>query len=274
MADSDKIFEYHPSDNVRLNINDFDGPIATLYTMIVNDDRFGSQYNIKTFPLHLVTDQFVQYLAQLQLFDMEVASDFIKIATDLLKLKAAALLRPDVVLEDEDDYDSEAEEALRRKLIIYDIVKRSVVDLKAREKLYRINRKPLYTDADAIIVIDKFNMANLLDAFGQVLLRIDEKDEAMKIKRVQPDKYPLEKQVRKVTELLQEKPKRGFFEFFGKNVEKSEVISTFEALLRMMSKQYVIAEQEGKEEMKVELNPDLIGKHIDLSVITAEDEDA
>lgn len=266
----DKIFEYHPSDDVLLNFESFDGPIATLYNMIVNDERYGSEYNIKTFPLHLVTDQFVEYINSLEKLDTDVASDFIKIATALLKLKVAALVKPEIIEDQGEEDDSFAEDELRRRLIIYEIVKKNVEKLKEREKLYRINRQPKYTDADAIIVIENFNMQKLVEAFGQVLLRIDERDEAIRIKRVQPDKYPLESQVKKVASLLQEKPKRGFFELFGQNVSRSEVISTFEALLRMMSKQMISAQQEGHEEMKIELNEEYIGKEIDFSLIISE----
>lgn len=266
----DKIFEYHPSDDVLLNFESFDGPIATLYNMIVNDERYGSEYNIKTFPLHLVTDQFVEYINSLEKLDTDVASDFIKIATALLKLKVDALVKPEIIEDQGEEDDSFAEDELRRRLIIYEIVKKNVEKLKEREKLYRINRQPKYTDADAIIVIENFNMQKLVEAFGQVLLRIDERDEAIRIKRVQPDKYPLESQVKKVASLLQEKPKRGFFELFGQNVSRSEVISTFEALLRMMSKQMISAQQEGHEEMKIELNEEYIGKEIDFSLIISE----
>lgn len=266
----DKIFEYHPSDDVLLNFESFDGPIATLYNMIVNDERYGSEYNIKTFPLHLVTDQFVEYINSLEKLDTDVASDFIKIATALLKLKVDALVKPEIIEDQDEEDDSFAEDELRRRLIIYEIVKKNVEKLKEREKLYRINRQPKYTDADAIIVIENFNMQKLVEAFGQVLLRIDERDEAIRIKRVQPDKYPLESQVKKVASLLQEKPKRGFFELFGQNVSRSEVISTFEALLRMMSKQMISAQQEGHEEMKIELNEEYIGKEIDFSLIISE----
>ncbi|MCI7401441.1 MAG: segregation/condensation protein A [Christensenella sp.] len=270
IENKDKIFEYHPSDDVLISFESFEGPIATLYNMIINNEKYGSEYNIKTFPLHLVTDQFVAYLNTLEKLDTEIASDFIKIASLLLKLKADALVRPEIIDVEEEEDDSFAEDELRRRLMIYDIVKSNVEKLKAREKLYRINRKPKYTDADAIIVIENFNLDNMVEAFGQVLLRIDEKDESIKIKRVQPDKYPLESQVKKVASLLQEKPKRGFFEFFGKNVSRSEVISTFEALLRMMSKQMITATQEGHSEMEIELKPDLIGKEIDFSSIISE----
>ena len=173
MAD-DKIFEYHPASVVPLVIDENEPPVAidVLYTILTSSKDYGTKYTLETIPLHLATDQFVAYLASLDCYDKEIASDFITMGTTLLKIKAEALLRvPQDDIEVEED--SFAEELLRRRLLVYKIVKENESRLKEREKLYRINRRPKYTDADAIIVINQFDMAKLLDAFGVVLYRLD-----------------------------------------------------------------------------------------------------
>ena len=268
MAD-DKIFEYHPANVVPLYLDgDNEPPVAidVLYTILTSSKDYGTKYTLETIPLHLATDQFVAYMAQLEAYDMDIASDFITMGTTLLKIKAAALLRmPQEEVEEEPDYF--AEEILRRRLLIYNIVKENEEKLKAREKLYRINRRPKYTDADAIIVIDQFDLAKLLDAFGVVLYRIDEKDVSLQIKRIPKDKYPVEEQVRKLAAVMAGKKKAGFYSLFDKDVNRSEVISTFQALLRLMSKQVVFAEQEGNEEIQITFNPEYENKEIDFDAL-------
>ena len=268
MAD-DKIFEYHPANVVPLYLGGEDEPpvaIDVLYTILTSSKDYGTKYTLETIPLHLATDQFVAYMAQLEAYDMDIASDFITMGTTLLKIKAAALLRmPQEEVEEEVDYF--AEEILRRRLLIYNIVKENESKLKEREKLYRINRRPKFTDADAIIVIDKFDLAKLLDAFGVVLYRIDEKDVALQIKRIPKDRYPVEEQVRKLAAVMSTKKKAGFYSLFDKTVNRSEVISTFQALLRLMSKQVVFAEQEGNEEIQLTFNPEYENKEIDFDAL-------
>ena len=118
MAD-EKIFEYHPASVVPLVIDENEPPVAidVLYTILTSSKDYGTKYTLETIPLHLATDQFVAYLASLESYDKEIASDFIQMGTTLLKIKAAALLRaPQEEIEEEED--SYAEELLRRKLMV------------------------------------------------------------------------------------------------------------------------------------------------------------
>ena len=52
-------------------------------------------------------NQFVAYLNTLEKLDTEIASDFIKIASLLLKLKADALVRPEIIDVEEEEELSE-----------------------------------------------------------------------------------------------------------------------------------------------------------------------
>lgn len=268
MAD-EKIFEYHPASVVPLYFSDDEPPVAidVLYTILTSSKDYGTKYTLETIPLHLATDQFVEYMAKLEKYDMDIASDFITIGTTLLKIKSAELLKAPQQEMEEEGPDLYAEEILRRRLLIYQIVKQNEAKLKEREKMYRINRRPKYTDADAIIVIDKFDMAKLLDAFGVVLYRLGEKDQALQIKKIPKDQYPVEVQVRKLADIMSKKKKAGFYSLFSSKTDKSEVISTFQALLRLMSKQIVFAEQEEDSEIQLEFNPEYDGKAIDFDAL-------
>ena len=267
MAD-EKIFEYHPASVVPLVIDENEPPVAidVLYTILTSSKDYGTKYTLETIPLHLATDQFVAYLASLESYDKEIASDFIQMGTTLLKIKAAALLRvPQEDIEVEED--SFAEELLRRRLLVYKIVKENESRLKEREKLYRINRRPRYTDADAIIVINQFDFAKLLDAFGVVLYRVDEKETSLKIKKIPKDRFPVKDQVKKLVDVMANKKKAGFYSLFGDDVSRSEVISTFQALLELMKHQIIFAEQEEDQEIQITFNPEFEGKEIDYDAL-------
>ncbi len=274
MAD-EKIFEYHPANVVPLYFGDDEPPVAidVLYTILTSSKDYGTKYTLETIPLHLATDQFVAYMATLEQYDMDIASDFITIGTTLLKIKSAELLKIPQEDVEEDEQDYYAEEILRRRLLIYNIVIENRAKLIEREKLYRINRRPKFTDADAIIVIDKFDLAKLLDAFGVVLYRIDEKDASLQIKKIPKDKYPIEVQVRKLAQKMSKIKKAGFYSLFGDKPDRTEVISTFAALLQLMKHQIVFAEQEGAEEIQITLNPEYENKEIDLDALEGIDKE-
>ena len=274
---AEKIFEYHPASVVSLKIEDFRGPIDVLYKLITENDAYGSLYDIRTFPLHLVTDQFVFYLGQLDKIDADVASDFIKIATTLLKIKASVLAYVPVEDEGEDfeATDSDAEAELRRRLEIYKIVQDNVQNLKSREKLNRINRQPKYSDSDAIIVINKFNIDKLLDAFGEIVMLMDERVQnplGMQNKTIPKDPYPLSEESVRLTKMLHSKKKVGFYSLFDKKITRGQVISDFQALLRLVSKQVLLVKQESdKDEIEIEFNPELDVEGINLEALASID---
>ena len=273
MAD-DKIFEYHPASVVPLYFEDGEAPVAinVLYEILTSSKDYGTKYTLETIPLHLATEQFIAYMAALKAFNMDIASDFIQIGTTLLKIKSEALLRVPIDEADDEGPDLFAEEILRRRLLVYKIVKENEEKLKAREKLYRINRRPKFTDADAIIVIDKFDLSKLIDAFGVILYRIAEKDVALQIKRIPKDKFPVGQQVKKLASIMAKKKTTGFYSLFNEDVTKSEVISTFQALLSLMSHQIVLAEQEGDNEIQLTFNPEYENKEIDFAELGIEDD--
>ena len=123
------ILDRHPTDNVVLKIQDFDGPIELLYELLVRDGR----YDIRTFPLAQITDQYLKHMEQVDELDMEEASEYIKIAAKLLEIKARACL-PIVDEFDEDDFvDEDPEEDLRRKILMFQMCKQQAEKLKARE---------------------------------------------------------------------------------------------------------------------------------------------
>ena len=273
----EKIFDYHPASVVPLHLVDGEPPVAidVLYTILTSSKDYGTVYTLETIPLHLATDQFIAYMATLEVFNMDIASDFITIGTTLLKIKSAALLvMPVDDIEQDDEPDLMAEEILRRRLLVYKIVKENEAKLKEREKLYRINRKPKFTDADAKIVIDKFDFAKLLDAAGVVFFRVEEKKLAQQIKKIPKDRFPIRLQVRKVVDVLSKQKKAGFYSLFDGEVSKSEVISTFQALLTLMKNQIVFAEQEGDKEIQIQFNPEFEGKEIDYESLNIDDGDA
>ena len=77
-------FERRATQNIILNINDFDGPIELLYELIMVEKK----YDIRTFPLAQIADQYMLHLEQVGKLDMEEASEYIKIAAVLLEIKA------------------------------------------------------------------------------------------------------------------------------------------------------------------------------------------
>ena len=90
--------------NVKLEV--FEGPLDLLLHLIEK-----SKLNIYDIPISAITDQYLDYVKEMADFNMDIASEFLVMASTLLKIKSKLLLPKEEKPEEED----ESEEELRRK---------------------------------------------------------------------------------------------------------------------------------------------------------------
>lgn len=245
-------FEYHASSVVKFNLLDFEGPIELLYTLIVVEGK----YDIETFPLSQITEQYMEYMSQVDTLDMDIASDFVSIAATLLEIKSRDCL-PKEEEEFEEDYieEEDPEEMLRARIMKYAMFKEQSEKLQQLEKPNKFYRAPVFTNADAILVIKKFQFDKLIDVYGQMLLRLNEEQKEFATKKIQKDPYTVADKIRYITDTILKRKLMMFRDLFGAHPSRSEVISTFQALLELMKKQVVKAAQDRMEgEIYLQLN--------------------
>lgn len=100
------------TESYQLDLGVFEGPLDLLLHLI---DK--NELNIYDVPIHLLAEQYVAYLESLEDLDMEVASEFLIVAAQLMYAKSKALLpkAPKEAEESEEDI----EERLRIQLLEY-----------------------------------------------------------------------------------------------------------------------------------------------------------
>ena len=262
-------FEKHATENVILNISDFDGPIELLYQLIVVEGK----YDIRTFPLAEITGQYMAHMEQIDKLDMEEASEYIKIAATLLEIKARACL-PRVEEEEEiEDFGDDPEEELRRKIMMFQLCQEQAVKLKDLETLNKFYRKPKFTNADAVIVVNDFSFDKLIEAYGKLLLRVIEKEQCMVTKKIQKDRFTVADKIEYISKYIIENKSVAFSKLFEEDITKSEVITTFQALLELMKKQIVKAVQKDfADDIYISVNEDLDQEKVDIQELKKTEE--
>ena len=104
----------------------FEGPLDLLLHLIdIN------KIDIYDIPIALITDQYLEYIQQMQKKDMEVMSEFLVMAATLLKIKSKMLLPKEEKPETEDDEDPRAE--LVERLLEYKMYKYAAMELKDKQ---------------------------------------------------------------------------------------------------------------------------------------------
>ncbi|MBQ8330875.1 MAG: segregation/condensation protein A [Clostridia bacterium] len=125
-------------DAVTYRLDQFEGPLDLLLTLIQKN-----KVNISDIPIALICDQYVEYIAEAQKLDMDVASEFLVMASELMLIKSKMLLpRPE---EEEEDPRAKLTDALLR----YQQAKEAVVKLSP---LYAYYSGRMIKDTDEISV--------------------------------------------------------------------------------------------------------------------------
>ena len=74
-------------ENISYKLEQFEGPLDLLLTLIQKN-----KVSITDIPISLICDQYMEYIAEAEALDMEIASEFIVMASELMLIKSRMLL--------------------------------------------------------------------------------------------------------------------------------------------------------------------------------------
>lgn len=117
-----------------IKLEQFEGPFDLLLFFIERDEL-----NIHDIPISKITDEFLDYIQKMQSLNIELASEFIFVASTLMRIKAKMLLpRPDL---DDPENEIDLKKELTQKLILYKQFKEICEEMRVLEE----NRNRLHS---------------------------------------------------------------------------------------------------------------------------------
>ena len=234
-------FESSP-DAISVKLESFEGPLDLLLHLIRKNE-----INIYDIPILLITEQYLQYIELMQELDLDVAGEFLVLASTLIHIKSRTLLpRPD---PSQDDLESEEDprEALVRRLLEHQKYKAAAELLHEQEALRAAQfMRPDGRVADIVgedyepeLEVDLFS---LLAAFRGVLERASRRPPMV----IPPEQISIEDRMGQLLARLSETEACGFEDLFGDgDGSRSFMIVTFLALLEMIRLKLIRAFQSG-----------------------------
>lgn len=222
----------------RFKLDNFEGPLDLLLHLIKD-----AKLDILTVKLADITEQYLEYMQDIDSVDVEKASEFIIIAATLIEIKSKHLL-PVEPVEEEDEVDSEA--LLLQRLKEYELFKQTGARLKEIEDINKLYRKPGKETEKVKVIIKDMVLDKLLDAFANLLAKQEargkEKEEPKKIIK---DRFTVAEKIISIKGYAREHKRFPFEELFDDKMTKSEMINVFLALLELLKLQSVRVEQMG-----------------------------
>jgi len=213
----------------------FEGPFDLLLFFIERDEL-----DVYDIPISKITNDFLDYLKHLEQMNIEVASEFILVASTLMRIKAKMLLpRPQM---DEEGNEIDPREELVRHLLEYKKYKSVLQELsemegKMQEKEKRGNAKKEVKSLSETINVEaelqNVDLYKLLRVYRDVMARYELEKNKPSHKVVQ---YPftIEGQKDHIIGKLERDGKLAFTAFIEEKPEKIAVIFNFLAILELL----------------------------------------
>lgn len=223
-----------------IKIENFEGPLDLLCYLI---DK--NKMNIYDVNLSEITDQYIEYLNEMEEMNLEIASEFLVMASTLLYLKSKNLLP-----KQEEEEEEITEEELIRRIIEY---KKFKEISKVFKENYDVYAKRFYKSQEEIKLpkqkLEKdYSNEVIPEIYRKLVERNSEKinRNAKNIEKIAlVDKYTVADKVKEMYTILTKQKKFVFNKLFSlKKREKQEVVTAFSGLLELSRRSKVLTNQE------------------------------
>ena len=223
-----------------IKIDNFEGPLDLLCHLI--DKNKMNIYDIK---ISDITDQYIDYLNEMERLNLEIASEFLVMASTLILLKSKSLLPKQ--LEDEEEI---TEEELIRRIIEYKKYKEIIKKFKEQ---YENSGDRLYGVREEIQLpkqkLEKEYNKEIIPELYKKLIERNEQTKNQNAKNIEKiaisESYSVGSKVKEMFKVLIKQKKFVFNKLFSiKEHNKQEVVTAFSGMLEMSRRSKVITSQE------------------------------
>ncbi len=215
----------------------FEGPLDLLLHLIEKN-----KVDIYDIPIVLITEQYLDYVQQMETKDMDVMSEFLVMAATLVRIKSKMLLPAE---EEEEEYEDPRQELVER-ILEYKMYKYASFELKDRQidAGRMVFKQPSIPDEikdfkeDVPIdeLLSDVTLARLQGIFNSVMKKQVDKIDPIRSKfgEIEKEEISLEDHIVFLEEYAREKKTFSFRKILENGRGKTYVIVTFLGILEMM----------------------------------------
>ncbi len=226
---------------MNLQLEEFSGPLDLLLHLVRINQMDIYEVNIKE-----IIDQYLEFINILDKTNIDVSSEYLVMAAELLHLKSKMLINTQMDEDEEDIYEIESEEDLRDKLIEYEKYKKVCDNFKDLEN----NRQEYYTkipeslseysEGEKLVNSD-VDLEDLVNAFLEMQKRLFYKKPVTT--RVTKKEISIKDRIFEIRNILNTRRKLEFTELFD-TFTREDIVVTFLSLLDMTKSNEILLTQE------------------------------
>lgn len=225
-----------------IKLDSFEGPLDLLLHLI---DK--AEVDIYDIPIADITEQYLSTIDTMHALQLDVASEFVVMAATLLSIKSKMLLPKKEEHVFQPLFDMEVEEVDPREELVQRLLEYKRYKLLAESlREMEIGRSQVYTrpaeDLTPYIKeeespVKDVSLYDLLGALEKMVSRIRTKEPITKVSR---DEVSIKDRMQEIRQLI--KVGGGmvrFFQLFSQSATRTEVVTTFLALLELMKVKHI-----------------------------------
>jgi segregation and condensation protein A len=217
--------------NIKIPV--FEGPFDLLLHLIKD-----AKIDIYDIPIAHITSQYLHYIEIMKELNLEIAGDFLVMASTLIYIKSRMLLPPDEDIPPDEQEDPRLE--LVQKLLEYQAFKEAASNLRDKEEEWKrvFSKEPVTDDGEELYLVD-VNLFDLMGAFKKLLETV-----SPDIVTITKETLTVKDRMSVIMEMIEGLEALRFEEIFKGSVTRIQLIITFVALLELIRLGLVTAYQE------------------------------
>jgi len=224
----------------RVQFEVFEGPLDLLLYLVKKEE-----VDIYEVNLTKIATQFIEYIELMRELDLEVAGEFLVMASTLMYIKSRELLPVDQQVQAEGEEDEEDPRwELIRQLLEYKKFKDAAAQLHQREaeqeKIFPRLSGKLEFEPSSPPPRPEVSLFDLINAVSNVLKRFQQREGARDIFE---DKWTVSEKIELLRQAVDTRAALKFSELFEQTTSRTEVVVTFLALLELIRLKHIVVSQ-------------------------------
>ncbi|MFA6914621.1 MAG: segregation/condensation protein A [Endomicrobiia bacterium] len=222
-----------------MHLDTFEGPLELLLHLVRKTDL-----EVQEIQISEITSEYLSYLEVISNLNLDVAGDFLVMASTLMQIKAR-MLHPD---NEKDSADADFElDQIRVKLLEYQKYKEVSKILSNKEQQYSqtyYRPQPIIAEQDYEIEVTIFD---LIKSFQEALRTLPEE-----VREIMYKEIPIETKIREILDILEGRQYISFNEIMKLQPTRQSLIVSFMAILELVKNKQIMAKQsEVFEEIRI-----------------------
>ncbi|MBR4295609.1 MAG: segregation/condensation protein A [Clostridia bacterium] len=218
----------------------FEGPLDLLLTLI---DK--NKVSIADIPIAIICDQYMEYIAEAKNLDMEIAAEFIVMASELMYIKSKLLL-PKISEEEEDPRAALADALLRYK--------QAKEAAQKMAPLYALYSGRMIKDTDEISIdktyISDQDVNKLFEAMKHIIMQnsvIEKAERTHFTPLIQKPIVSVELKIIEILETLERKESASLRELLCGSASRADLIASFMGILELIKLGRILIQEESDD---------------------------